>query len=244
MVNGILVEVCCGGIDDCLTAVECGCDRIELNSALELGGLTPSLAVLQEIKQKKNDIKVCCMVRPRGDGFCYSKQEFEIMKNDACILLENGADGIVFGFLNPDRTINKQWTKEMVALIHPKEAVFHKAFDNTSNHFEAIEDLIDCGIDRVLTSGGANYPHVEEGFGVLHRLIQDYGSQIQILPGGGVREHNVQEIIKQTGCSQIHMTAKEIKTDPSSKGSDNNGYVTVSKNNLLAIMRQIEELKK
>lgn len=236
MINNILIEVCCGGINDALTAVECHCDRIELNSALELGGLTPSLSVLRAVKQVSG-IPVCCMVRPRGNGFCYSDEEFEVMKQDARLLLENGADGIVFGFLNEDSSIDIKRTREMVQLIHPREAVFHKAFDNTPDKFIAVKQLIDCGVDRILTSGGASYPDVEAGFPVLHQLISEYGDRIQILPGGGVRQHNVRQIITATSCRQIHMTAKHMAVDPSEKNSD--GYVAVSRDNLLAIMGEI-----
>lgn len=240
MINGILLELCCGGIDDCLTAIECGCDRIELNSALELGGLTPSVSVLRKIKIDF-DIPVCCMVRPRGDGFCYSAAEFETMKSDARLLLDNGADGIVFGFLHPDKKINRERTREMTELIHPKEAVFHKAFDNTPDKIEAVSELIECGIDRILTSGGASYPDIEKGFAVLRTLIQDYGDRIQILPGGGVRAHNVCRIITETGCRQIHMSAKEVRNDLSS--NEKEGYAAVSKENLTDIISQIELLK-
>ena len=237
MTNNILIEVCCGGINDCLTAIKGGCDRIELNSALEMGGLTPSVSVLKEVK-KISDVPVCCMVRPRGNGFCYSQEEFEIMKKDAQLLLENGADGIVFGFLNPDCTVNEQWTREMVQLIHPKQAIFHKAFDDTPDLLDACKTLIDCGIDRILTSGGASYPEVMEGFPILKQLISQYGSQIQILPGGGVRKHNVVDIIHSTGCNQIHMTAKHMAKDPT---GDPDGYVAVDADNLRDIMNEIKK---
>ena len=246
MINGVLVEVCCGGINDCLTALKCGCDRIELNSALEMGGLTPSLSVLRKVRSL-TDIPVCCMVRPRGYGFCYSDEEYEIMKQDARLLLDNGADGIVFGFLNEDGTVNVERTREFVSLIKPAQAVFHKAFDSCVDMDKAITELISCGVDRILTSGGASYPDIDKGFERLRRYNETYGDVITILPGGGVRKHNVVQILKETGCRQIHMTAKEMKPDISTMHTERNAdikdysYVAVSENNLKEIMNEIKK---
>ena len=129
-----LFEVCAGSVQDCINAQLGGADRVELNGALHLGGLTPSLAMLRLVKEKTS-LKVVCMDRPRAAGFCYDEVETETMFEDAKILLENGADGISFGFLNSDATINETETKKMVDLIHhyQKEAVFHRAFDCVSD---------------------------------------------------------------------------------------------------------------
>ena len=96
-----IVEVCCGSYYDALQAQYGGARRIELNSALHLGGLTPSLATLLKVKDN-TDLEVICMVRPRGAGFCYNDEDFEVMKLDAEILLDNGADGIAFGCLDEE----------------------------------------------------------------------------------------------------------------------------------------------
>lgn len=246
MINNVLVEVCCGGINDCLTAIKCNADRIELNSALEMGGLTPSVSVLREVK-KHTDIPICCMVRPRGYGFCYSEEEYQLMKQDAKLLLENGADGIVFGFLHEDGSLDEERTREFVTVIKPKQAVFHKAFDHIENKDEAILKLIDCGVDRILTSGGAVYPDIEEGLQVMHKYNSLYGDKITILPGGGVRSHNAVEILEKTGCHQIHMTAKELKLDRSTyedgKDPKDYSYVAVSETNLKEIMNEIKKAK-
>lgn len=247
MINNIKVEVCCGSVNDCITAEKCKADRIELNHALEMGGLTPSVGTLKEAK-KYTDLPICCMVRPRGFGFSYSEEEYQVMLFDAKNLIANGADGIVFGFLNDDGTVNEKRTREMVTVIHPQEAVFHKAFDSTADLEEALKVLIDCGVDRVLTSGGASYPDLEEGCKLLGELIDKYGEQIEILPGGGVREHNVQQILNLTGSNQIHMTAKHLVLDPSithyptvAVDLEKYKYVSVSEENLKAIMKKIAE---
>lgn len=245
MVNDILIEVCCGSVDDCVIAERCGADRIELNHALELGGMTPSIATLKRAKELVS-IPICCMVRPRGFGFCYSEEHFRVMKLEAQELLENGADGIVFGFLKEDSSIDAERTKEMVNLIHPKEAVFHKALDATENIFDSIETLIQCGIDRVLTSGKGVYPDLD--LDVLAQLERDYGDRIQILPGGGVRVHNVQSILKNTKVHQIHMTAKHLVLDASTwntsdqKDSNAHSYVATDEKQLHSIIEKIKQL--
>ena len=149
-----IVEICCGSYEDALNAYKGGAQRIELNSALYLGGLTPSIASL--IKTKQNtDLKVIVMIRPRGAGFYYSEEDYEVMKEDCRLMLEHGADGIAFGFLNKDFSIDLKRTKEFIDIIksYNKEAVFHRAFDCTSHPYQAIEQLIELGVNRILTSG-------------------------------------------------------------------------------------------
>ncbi|MBQ1812197.1 MAG: copper homeostasis protein CutC, partial [Erysipelotrichaceae bacterium] len=143
MINNITIEICIGNIDDAIVAAKYPIDRIELNSALELGGLTPSLETLRFLKTKI-DTRICCMVRPRGGDFCYTENEFQTMLKDAGNLLDNGADGIVFGFLHEDQTIDHQRSKAMVDLIHSygKEAIFHKAFDDCPDLDAAAKDLV------------------------------------------------------------------------------------------------------
>lgn len=217
------IEICCGSYEDALAAFQGGCDRIELNSALYLGGLTPSLATLQKVKQAM-DIPVVCMVRPRGAGFYYSEIDYEIMLADCKILLDHGADGIAFGFLNKDKTIDLQRTKEMIQLIkaYDKEVVFHRAFDCVEDKDQAMKDLIVLGVDRVLTSG------LEEtailGIETITYLQKNYGNQIQILPGSGIKYHNAKEFIKQTNVVQIHSSCKGYKIDETTT----NHHVTYS----------------
>ena len=208
-----LFEVCAGSVQDCINAQLGGADRVELNSALHLGGLTPSLAMLQLVKEKTL-LKVICMDRPRAAGFCYDDVEIETMFEDAKILLENGADGISFGFLNSDATINVTETKKMVELIHQyqKEAVFHRAFDCVDNPMHAIKQLIDCGVDRILTSG--LQPTAMQGASVLEKLQSEFGNQIELLAGSGINANNIRTLKEQTGLHQFHGSCKEWCKDP------------------------------
>ena len=208
-----LFEVCAGSVQDCINAQLGGADRVELNSALHLGGLTPSLAMLKLVKEKTS-LKVICMDRPRAAGFCYDDVEIETMFEDAKILLENGADGISFGFLNSDATINMTETKKMVELIHQyqKEAVFHRAFDCVDDPMHAIKQLIDCGVDRILTSG--LQPTAMQGASVLEKLQSEFGDQIELLAGSGINANNIRALKEQTGLHQFHGSCKEWCKDP------------------------------
>ena len=208
-----LFEVCAGSVQDCINAQLGGADRVELNSALHLGGLTPSLAMLKLVKEKTS-LKVICMDRPRAAGFCYDDVEIETMFEDAKILLENGADGISFGFLNFDATINMTETKKMVELIHQyqKEAVFHRAFDCVDDPMHAIKQLIDFGVDRILTSG--LQPTAMQGTSVLEKLQSAFGDQIELLAGSGINANNIRALKEQTGLHQFHGSCKEWCKDP------------------------------
>lgn len=212
----ILFEVCCGTADDALQAAAGGTDRIELNSALFLGGLTPSLGALQVVKAGCG-VPVVCMVRPREAGFCYSETEFAAMQADAKALLAAGADGLAFGFLHPDGTVDEARTRCFVQLCGEKEAVFHRAFDVTPDRDAAIKTLIACGVKRVLTSGGA--VSAPAGKDELRRLQQTYGEQIEILPGGGIRAENAAQLAAYTGVTQVHGSARSVVADTSTENN-------------------------
>ena len=214
-----VVEICCGSYEDALAAHRGGAKRIELNSGLYLGGLTPSLGTL--ILTKKNtDLKVIAMVRPRGAGFCYSNADFEVMKTDAELLLKNGADGIAFGCLNEYGEIDEGQVREMVAIIkkYQGEAVFHRAFDCVRNPYQTIEKLIEIGIHRILTSGGKE--KAMDGMELLCRLQDSYGEKIQLLAGSGMNAENARELMEKTGICQVHSSCRGWLPDPTTEGPE------------------------
>ena len=213
-----VVEICCGGYYDALCAWQGGAKRIELNSALHLGGLTPSLATLIQVK-KDTDLTVICMLRNRGGGFCFSEEDYFILKEDCRLMLEHGADGIAFGFLTADQTIDLVKTKEIVTMIHSyhKTAVFHRAFDCVKDPMKAMCQLIEIGVDRVLTSGGKQTALL--GTSLIKQLQDRYGSQIEILAGSGVNDKNVKDLLDQTGVKQVHSSCKGWLHDPTTMSS-------------------------
>ena len=231
------LEVCCGSYEDAINAYHGGAKRIELNSALALGGLTPTIASLELVKNN-TDLEVICMVSPRGKvigvepqffidaGFVYNELQSEQMIIEAEELLEHGADGIAFGFLDPDGKINSARTSEMVSIIHSygKTAVFHRAFDVCDDPDETIHRLIELGVDGVLTSGMKFT--VSKGIQLIKELQEKYGNQIEILAGSGINETNVVDIIHYTGIHQVHSSCKNWRADPTTA----NDHVSFSYN--------------
>lgn len=214
-----IIEVCVGGYEDCLSAALGGADRVELNAALSVGGLTPGMAVLKRVKQETG-LKVICMVRPRAAGFCYSAKEKELMFEEAELLLQHGADGIAFGFLREDGSIEKESTAKMIDLVHQKgkEAVFHRAFDVCRDAYGSIELLISLGADRILTSGGQ--AKAVDGKELLRKLQKAYGDRIQLLAGSGVNDQNARELVEYTGICQVHSSCKSYREDATTMGEN------------------------
>ena len=145
MSRHILLEICCGSADDVIEAERGGADRVELNSNLFQGGLTPTLGALRTVKRRTR-VPVMCMVRPRAGGFCYTDTEYEVAREDARLLLENGADGLVFGFLHSDGTVDEGRTRALVDLCKGRPCVFHRALDVVPDWKRALDQLISLGV--------------------------------------------------------------------------------------------------
>ncbi|HEY4900990.1 MAG TPA: copper homeostasis protein CutC [Terriglobales bacterium] len=212
----ILLEIVASTVDDCVAAESGGADRIELCAAIATGGLTPSLGTLVEVK-KRVRVPLMAMVRPRAGGFCYSEADFAAMQRDAAFLLEHGADGIVFGVLHSDSSVDTKRCGKLLELAGGRQTVFHRAFDVVPDPSDALEDLIDLGFTRVLTSGQKKT--ALEGGDLLHRLIARAGPRIELMAGGGVRSHNVRQLVEATRCTQVHMTAFSAQVDSSTSNS-------------------------
>lgn len=209
-----LLEICCGSLDDAIEAAAGGADRVELCSALFLGGLTPSYGSLVEAKQRLS-IPVIFMARPRGGGFCYTGSEMAAMERDTEMAVAQGADGVVFGILEADGRVDIPRTRRLKALIGSREAVFHRAFDVTPDPYRALDELVDLGITRILTSGQCDT--VWEGLALIRRLVEYAGDRVQIMPGGGIKPYQFDEVIAQTGCRHIHVAAWRSQRDESTR---------------------------
>lgn len=216
MSGNILFEVCCGCLEDAINAARGGADRIELNSALFLGGLSPTAALLKEVK-KHIKIPVMCMVRPREGGFCYSDYDYQVMQRETEELISAGADGIVFGILKSDGTIDRSRCEKIVRLIKSQnektEIVFHRAIDLVPDVYEALNSLNEFGITRVLTSG--QKPSALLGADIIRQMAKYSEGRIEILPGGGITPENVRELISLTGVKAVHASARSERVDES-----------------------------
>jgi copper homeostasis protein len=208
----VQLEICCGSLDDAVEAGAGGADRVELCSALFLGGLTPSYGALVEAKRRLS-IPVIFMARPRGGGFCYTATEMAAMERDTEMAVAHGADGVVFGILEADGRIDIARTRRLKSLVGTREAVFHRAFDVTPDPFRAVDELVDLGFTRILTSGQCDT--VWEGLPLIARLVEYAGDRVQIMPGGGIRPYHFDDVIAKTRCRHIHVAVWKAQRDAS-----------------------------
>lgn len=214
-----IAEICCGSLEDALTAEKAGCDRIELNNAMFLSGLTPSPGTVRLVL-KHCSIPVVVMVRPRPGGFHYNEYEFETMIKDIETLVTYDIEGIVFGCLDENGNIDIEKTKTIVNIIHQhkKDAIFHRAFDCVNDPFKSLETLIDLGVKRVLTGGLKT--KAMDGIELLEKLQTKYGDKIEILAGGGINSFNVSKLMRRTNIKQYHSSCTGWRKDPTT-GSEN-----------------------
>jgi copper homeostasis protein len=212
----ILIEVSVGFMADVATATAAGAERVELCGGLELGGLTPSIGMAETIVEA-SFVPVVIMVRPRAGGFCYDRHEFAAMLRDTERFLNLGVAGVVFGVLDRSGSIDTPRVREIVDIIGPRAAVFHRAFDFVADWRKELNTLIEIGCTRVLTSGGR--PTAVSGVARLREMIDVAAGRIEVLPGGGIRADNVAEIVGRTHCRQLHIGAATPVTDGSLSAS-------------------------
>lgn len=214
----MLLEICATSVESAVNVQKGGAQRIELCSELVVGGITPSYGLLKAVL-KKVSLPVFVLVRPRSGNFVYSDEEFEIIKNDIRISKELGCAGIVSGVLKDDFSVDLIRVKELVELAKPLEFTFHRAFDLTPNPVESLEELIEIGVNRILTSG--QEISAEKGIDLLIKLKDLAKDRLRILPGGGIRPENV-HLFRENGFTEIHASASSVwKESPKPKISMN-----------------------
>jgi copper homeostasis protein len=209
---GIRLEICTASVEDCIKAELGGADRVELNCALMLGGLTPSLGSLRESRAAVK-LPIIAMIRPRSAGFCYSRAEFAVMQRDAEAALGEKADGIAFGILTAAGALDVPRCRQMMKLAGGQQAVFHRAFDVVRDPFKTLEQLIDLGVTRIMTSGQEASAY--NGAVNIAEYIRRAAGRIEILPAGGINRFTVADVIKRTGCDQIHASLSTSTKDRS-----------------------------
>jgi copper homeostasis protein len=212
MSKSVLIEVCAGTLDDLEAAYAAGADRVELNSGLQLGGLTPSPALLEQAGRLFPG-KVVAMIRPRAGGFVYSAADWLVCLRDAELALAGGASGIAVGVLTDNREVDVARLTQLVRLAEGHEVVFHRAFDLVADWRLSLELLNEVGVHRVLTSGQA--PTAMAGASVLGEMVGASRKMlIQVLAGSGIRAGNVRQLVLQTGVSQVHGTFSRSVPEP------------------------------
>ena len=204
------IEICCGSIQSAANAKAGGAVRVELCQGLIEGGTTPSPATI-EYAVKELGLQVFVLIRPRGGDFCYNELEIKTMEEDVEFCKRAGVAGIVVGFLHPDGSIDTELTRRFVKLAAPLPVTFHRAFDRCTDPLRALEQVIDCGCARILTSGCK--PTAMEGADMLQQLVKQANGRIKILAGSGVTPENAAALRQKTGAPEIHGSCKITRPD-------------------------------
>lgn len=203
------LEVCANGYESALAAQNGGAIRVELCDNLAEGGTTPSYAQIAFAKTNLS-IEIWPIIRPRGGDFLYTDLEFELIKEDIEICKSLNCNGIVVGILKANGEIDTERCAELIELAKPLPVSFHRAFDMSNNLEKSLEDLIELGIVRVLSSGG--YSSAIQGADTLARLIKQAKGRITVMPGAGINKSNLQDLMDKTGATEFHASAKEFVT--------------------------------
>ena len=211
MAGAITLEICVDSVASAVKAQEGGAHRVELCASLDIGGITPSPGMV-EIVRRHISIGLHVMIRPRGGDFCYSEPELEVMARDIASAKRNGANGVVFGVLDPNIKVDVPRNKILLDCARPLSVTFHRAFDNVPDPLEALEVLIRMGFDRVLTSGQGR--SALEGLPLITLLVQKARGRISVMPGAGIQESNIKTILGQSGAKEIHVS-RGVKTSAS-----------------------------
>lgn len=202
-----ILEICCGTFESALTAQRAGAHRLELCSALDEGGLTPSYGLLQAVASLEG-IRKHVLIRPRGGDFLYTEAEVQIMLRDIEEVKALGFDGVVLGALDADGKIEMSTCRRLMHAAHGMSVTFHRAFDLCATPSDALEQVVELGCDRLLTSGAASTAW--EGREALKKWVQQAGERLSIMPGSGVSARNAADIVQFTGADELHASARSV----------------------------------
>ena len=199
-------EICANSVASCIAAQDGGADRVELCAGIPEGGTTPSVGMIRCARESIS-IGLNVIIRPRGGDFLYSESEIREMVYDIKAAKELGVDGLVFGCLCPDGSVDMENMRLLMEAAGDTPVTFHRAFDHTSDPLKALEDIIELGCARILTSGCR--PTAAEGAPLLAQLVEKAGDRIIIMPGCGVNEGNIAETARLSGAREFHFSARE-----------------------------------
>lgn len=213
MESQVKFEICCGSLQSALNAQEAGANRVELCSALNLGGITPSYGTI-EMARKMLDIDINVLIRARGGDFLYDSDEVAVMIRDIRACASIGVQGVVIGALDPLGNIDMDCCRALVATAKNfgLSVTFHRAIDRAYDIFTALEDVIALDVDRILTSGGK--PSAHEGMETISKMNQIADGRVIIMPGAGINAGNIKEIISTTGVSEVHFSGSVTYDSP------------------------------
>lgn len=200
-----IIEIATTDFISTKAAVEGGADRIELCAALTEGGTTPSYGMIRKCRELFS-VQLFPILRPRGGDFLYEKEEFDLMQRDCVLMKELGCDGVVCGMLLKNGDIDRERMARIVELAYPMDVTFHRAFDRCRDPFTAMEQLVEIGCQRILTSG--QQPTAPEGLALIAELVKQADTRIIIMPGSGIRKENIRHIATTTGAVELHSSLR------------------------------------
>lgn len=205
------LEICVFNTATAIAAAEAGADRIELCENYANGGTTPSYGYLKTTREQVH-IPIFPMIRPRGGDYFHSATEIDIIRKDIQLCKDLGFEGVVFGLLNIDGTVDEYNTAKLVELAYPLDVTFHRAFDRCKDPYTALELIIRCGCTRILTSG--QQPKAPDGKVLIKELVELADDRIIIMPGSGINSSNIEEMKNFTGASEFHTSARILQPSP------------------------------
>ncbi|RYZ24474.1 MAG: copper homeostasis protein CutC [Chitinophagaceae bacterium] len=206
-----VIEIATTDYSTTAAAIAGGADRIELCAGLSEGGITPSHGMMRRCRE---DFATALfpIIRPRGGDFYYSDEELDVMRDDILYARSLGCDGVVLGLLKKDGTLPRRKLARLVEAAYPMEVTFHRAFDRCADPFAALEQLMDAGVQRILSSG--QQPTAPEGSSLLRQLVQQADGRIIIMPGSGVRADNIKALKDATGAEEFHSSLRSRRESP------------------------------
>ena len=203
-----IIEICANSAQSCLEAQLGGATRVELCAGIPEGGTTPSYGEITMAQRLAPEIDINVIIRPRGGDFLYTEAEIESMLLDIELCKLLSVHGVVFGCLTPDGDIDVPLMRRLIEAARPLSVTCHRAFDVCRDPFKALEELIDLGCDRILTSGQQS--DAVKGIPLLKQLVEKADGRIIIMPGCGVRENNIALIESETGAKEFHTSARSV----------------------------------
>jgi copper homeostasis protein len=224
MSNEVIVEVCVDSLDSALAAERGGAQRVELCSGLMEGGVTPSAGLIATIRQRIS-IALHVMIRPRAGDFCYTPDEFSVMQRDVLMAKQLVADGVVFGILDLDGNVDLPKMRQLVELARPLKTTYHRAFDMSADLRRSLEQVIETGADRILTSGGK--PTAVEGAESLRNLVELANGRVIVMACGGIDADNLRAVIEKTGVREVHVGLRTPIVSPMRYRNENIAMGTV-----------------
>ena len=238
MQDSYTLEIIAFTLESCRVIENCGINRIELCANPPEGGTTPSYGVIKAAREAVA-IDLFPIIRPRGGDFLYNDEEYTAMVSDVRMCKELGCNGVVLGLLNSDGSVDVKRVAHLVSAAYPMEVTFHRAFDHCRNPFEALEQLVQVGCQRILTSG--QQPTAVEGAQMLAQLVQAAAHRIVIMPGSGVRPDNIKALAQKTGAREFHASLRSLAQSrmefmhPAFSQQEGYSFATVEANDIKAL---------